>query len=118
MIRRNQKRRLPKSSSKGKVPLTHRRELVLAAGVIFVGVWLFEGTGILDYVRMTSELTRMQQDISELQRVNQSLAQEIQAIETNPLALEKLARERLGYVRKGETVYQLVETPHTTEERE
>ena len=82
----------------------------MVAGIVFLGVWLFEATGIVEYFRMTAELTRMEREIAELEQVNQALAEEIHRIETDPLALEKLARERLGYVRKGETVYQLVET--------
>jgi len=65
----------------------------------------------VNYFNMTRELTQMKQEIAELEKVNHALTEEIYQIETNPLALEKLARERLGYVRKGETVYQLVETP-------
>ncbi len=111
MIQRNHKRRPVKRSSKWGLWPAKARDMLLVAGVIFVGVWLFEGTGILKYYRMTSELKRMEKEIVDLTRVNQALADEIHRIETDPLELEKLARERLGYVRKGETVYQLVETP-------
>ena len=111
MIQRNRKRRpVKRTTTWGWWPASGRK-LLLVAGVMFMGVWLFEGTGILKYYRMTSELTRMEREILELTRVNQALADEIHRIETDPLELEKLARERLGYVRKGETVYQLVETP-------
>jgi len=111
MIQRNHKRRPAKPTSQWGWLSMRRRELLLVAGVMFLGIWLFEGTGILKYYRMTTELTRMEREISELTRVNEALADEIHRIQTDPLELEKLARERLGYVRQGETVYQLVDTP-------
>ena len=111
MIRQNQKRRPAKTPSRWGLSPSRRMQILLVCGVTFLGVWLFEATGLVNYFRMTTELTRMKQEIKELERINQALAEEIHRIETDPLALERLARERLGYVRQGETVYQLVETP-------
>jgi cell division protein FtsB len=43
----------------------------------------------------------------QLQRLNAELRIDIDRVQYDPIRLEELARERLGYVRKGETVYQL-----------
>lgn len=111
MIRGNQKQRSAKRASKWGVSHRRRFQVLVFCGMTFLGIWLFEATGIVNYFRMITELTRVTQEIAELERVNQAMAEEIHRIKTDPLALERLARERLGYVRKGETVYQLVETP-------
>ncbi len=111
MIRQNQKRRRKKATSTWGLSPTRKMQLLFVCGVTFLGIWLFEATGIANYFKMTTELARMKQEIVELEKVNLALTEEIYQIETDPLALEKLARERLGYVRNGETVYQLVETP-------
>lgn len=58
---------------------------------------------------MTHELNQVKEEIIELEQVNKELIQTIELVEADPFMLEKLARERLGYVKEGETVYQLVE---------
>ena len=44
-------------------------------------------------------------------RDNGALRGEIARLQHDPAKIEQLARERLGYVRKGETVYQLSPDP-------
>jgi len=72
-------------------------------------MWLMEGAEITQYVRMASELDRMNEEITELKQTNSALEKEIFLVQTDEFTLEKLARERLGYVKEGEVVYQLVE---------
>ena len=58
---------------------------------------------------------QLERDLQELQRATIGLRGEIDRLEHDPSRLEQLARERLGYVRKGETVYQVV--PDDADER-
>jgi cell division protein FtsB len=58
---------------------------------------------------------QLEQDIRNLQRATGELRGQIDRVEHDPAGIEQLARERLGYVRKGETVYQVV--PRESEER-
>lgn len=111
MIRHNHKRRPPKSSSKWKVSRRRWAQVGLVCGLAFLSMWVFEANGLIKYYTMTRELARMEQEMKDLEMANQSLAQEIERIKTDSFTLEKLARERLGYVRKGETVYQWAENP-------
>jgi cell division protein FtsB len=46
-----------------------------------------------------------------LQRTTRTLRQDIDGLQHDPAKIEQLAREQLGYVRKGETVYQLIPSP-------
>jgi cell division protein FtsB len=47
---------------------------------------------------------------------NASLRTDIGRLQRDPTKIEQLARERLGFVRKGETVYQLSSDPSKKEE--
>ena len=51
----------------------------------------------------------------ELQQQNQDLQAEVDALGTDA-EIEKLAREKLGYVRPGETAYVVLDPPGTTDE--
>ena len=48
------------------------------------------------------------QQIKELQKKNVMLAQEKHKLETDPVYLEKVGREKMGLVRQGEVVYKIV----------
>ncbi len=72
-------------------------------------VWLLEGAEITQYMRMADERDRMNEEIAQLEQANAMLEKEIHLVKHDSFTLEKLARERLGYVKEGEVVYQLVE---------
>lgn len=80
-------------------------------GVVLCLVWALQGTGLPQYWLMTQELKRTQTEIASLEEANAALREEIRLLESDPFTLERLARERLGYVKEGETVYQFVESP-------
>jgi cell division protein FtsB len=46
--------------------------------------------------------------IKELELKNKKLIQESQFLRNNPEYLEKVAREKMGLIREGETVYKIV----------
>ena len=80
------------------------------AGVCFLLLLAlcFGEMGLLRYFSMRDLAQELESEIQELQRSTKSLRSEIDRLERDPVKIEQLARERLGYVRKGETVYQLV----------
>ena len=51
-----------------------------------------------------------------LRNENVTLQQDILRLQHDPTKIEQLAREQLGYVRKGETVYQFI--PGSEKQRE
>ena len=108
MIQPNRKR-VVEPEKKGLIPRTWQKPLVLVVGVAVLVMWLMEGAEITQYVRIANDLDRMNQKITELEQANSALEKEIFLVETDEFILEKLARERLGYVKEGEVVYQLVE---------
>jgi cell division protein FtsB len=60
---------------------------------------------------MREQAQQLDVDLHELQRTTRTLRSDIDGLEHDPAKVERLAREQLGYVRKGETVYQLVPSP-------
>ncbi len=81
--------------------------LVLAAGSLLIGVWywpLFRQNE-----RMRKEILRLD---TQLQKENQNAKQlktSIDALRNDPKAVERLAREKLGYAMPGETVIRFEE---------
>ncbi len=71
--------------------------------------WWVDAAGVSHYLQMTQELERLQGEIRDLEGANEGLREEISRINHDPFVIEKLARERLGFVKEGEIVYQLVD---------
>lgn len=71
----------------------------------------FGEMSIPKYLGMKKNARSLEQEIQEIARTNAELRQEITRLQKDPARIEEVARERLGLVRKGETVYQIVEEP-------
>ena len=83
-------------------------------------IWLFGFTVVLlavflpSYVKMQDlkfKNREFAQRIESLQKHNTQLQQEQHLLETDPVYLEKIGREKMGLVREGETVYKIVPPP-------
>ncbi|NGZ02520.1 MAG: hypothetical protein CV090_05665 [Nitrospira sp. WS238] len=79
------------------------------AGCVWLLVALFSGEmGLTRYMSMREQATSLEHELTALRRESLELQQDIHRLQHDPTKIEQLAREQLGYVRKGETVYQLV----------
>ncbi len=92
---------------------------VAQAAGLGVCVWLlvalfFGEMGLPRYLAMRDRAVQLDDELSTLREETASLRKDIGRLQHDPSKLEQLARERLGYVRKGETVYQL--TPGQAEQ--
>jgi cell division protein FtsB len=76
--------------------------------VVLIASFFIDEMGLPRYVSMLKHARQLEQEIKDLQESNSELRNEISRVQHDPARMEELARERLGYVRKGETVYQLV----------
>jgi cell division protein FtsB len=76
--------------------------------VALIVSFFFDEMGVRRYVAMQKHARELQLDIKELEQTNGALRIEVKRIQHDPARIEELARERLGFVKKGETVYQLV----------
>ncbi len=97
--------------------MVHRRKRLLArvavlaggAFAIMLGVAFFFGDmGLFKYLQMRDHSRQLEQELKDLERTNAELRTDIRRAQSDPARIEELARERLGFVRPGETVYQIV----------
>jgi cell division protein FtsB len=108
--------------NRGRQWLDWQRRMVTVAHYIGAGACVllllalcFGEMGLPRYFSMRDHARQLEVDILELQRTAKALRGDIDRLEHDPVKIEQLARERLGYVRKGETVYQLI--PDSSQER-
>jgi cell division protein FtsB len=76
--------------------------LLVAAGIMLVVLWY------LPLVRqneaMRKEILRLETQIQQEEETSRQLRASIEALRTDPKTVERLAREKLGYAKPGETV--------------
>lgn len=84
----------------------------LLCGAYLLLSMLFGTMGILSHRRMLVVYRDLEAERQTLTSENQQLRQDVQALRADPATLERLARERLGMSRPGETVYRFYKTPN------
>ena len=83
----------------------------LVFGVVLATSFFFDEMGIPKYLSMMNHSEKLTEEIQALKGETDQLRREAGRLERDPERLEELARERLGLVKKGETVYQILEDP-------
>ena len=78
--------------------------VALLAGWLFVHV-MFGANGMVVYRQKRTEYQELQKNIVRVQQENERYTQQIQGLKSNQTAIEKEAREQLGYAKPGEYVY-------------
>jgi len=91
-------RRLEESTVKKKA-LGLAAFLIVAASILNA---FFGEHGVLGLMEARREHQALQREVEDLEVENQRLAREIQALRTDPLVVERLAREVLGMAKPGE----------------
>jgi cell division protein FtsB len=106
MTRRNRSQQ-----SVQRIRQTAKRVALVVGGIFAVALTVslfFDEMGVRRYIAMQKHARELELDIKELEQTNGDLRVEVRRIQHDPARIEELARERLGFVKKGETVYQLV----------
>jgi len=78
--------------------------VAVLAGCLFVHV-VFGANGMIIYKRKHAEYESLRKQIVQVQQENDRYTQQIQGLKSDQTAIEKEAREQLGYARPGEYVY-------------
>ncbi|HEY3972987.1 MAG TPA: septum formation initiator family protein [Candidatus Sulfotelmatobacter sp.] len=78
--------------------------VVVLAAFLFVHV-MFGANGMVVYKQKRSEYEALQKQIVQAQQENDRYTQQIQGLKSDQKAIEKEAREQLGYAKPGEYVY-------------
>jgi cell division protein FtsB len=80
---------------------------ILAVAMICVPVQILRPEGLPRMRGLESELHGVQDENAELTRDITRLRQEVHELKDDPGSVEKIARDRLGLVRKSEIVFQI-----------
>ncbi len=67
----------------------------------------FSNKGILQRIHLEDQKKEMQLKIHQAQGEQVQLQQQSKALDNDPKAIEKVAREKYGMIREGETVYKI-----------
>ena len=80
---------------------------LLPASLLLALYWaVFGGEhSVLDVRRTRIELAAETAEVARLRAANDSLRALVDSLETDPVVLERLARERFGLIRDGEVLY-------------
>jgi len=96
---------MPPSQSK-----TSRVQKILLTALVIVAVAIAGAAvvgkhGLLTYVNMKNRYEQMQRECRRLRKENERLRGEIKAWQSDPEAIEEVAREELGMIKPGEVLY-------------
>ncbi len=87
--------------------------IYIVLGIIFLigAVYIFfNDEGVLKYLKLKSDLNNLKEQISNVDKENQSIKAEIDSLQNKvPAKIEKVAREKYGMIRKGETTIKVIE---------
>jgi len=96
-------------------PLATKHKGIIAACVValilFVVAAVFGDHGLIHLLRMRNEQHELEQMAFTRQQGNEQLRQRIRRLESDDRYVEKLVRERLGWVKDGEIVYRVKVPP-------
>jgi cell division protein FtsB len=86
-----------------------RRRVATSAVVLLIALMgyhaVFGANGIIVYQQKRVEYRKLDAELRSLQEENQKLNDHIKALQTDPKAIEKEAREQLRYAKPGEVIY-------------
>lgn len=68
---------------------------------------IFGAHGLLAMRREKNKINQVQTENQSLDQENQDLSQHIQKLKTDPSAIEKIARDRMGLARPGELIFRM-----------
>ena len=86
------------------------RRRIATGAVALLAAWLFVhvmlgANGMVVYRQKRAEYQELRKHIVQVQQENERYTQQIQGLKSNQTAIEKEAREQLGYAKPGEYVY-------------
>jgi cell division protein FtsB len=89
-----------------KQTMTRKRLLLTIGLTVAVGIFvLFSQYGVVTRIGLSSDTTDLSVQMVRQRFVSDSLRAVIRVLETDTTEIERLARERYGYVREGEEVF-------------
>lgn len=93
-------------------PINKHKSIVIIIGVALCAVFLmlyFAPCGIQRYLKVREDLTLINKELDELKQKNQELTDEITLLKTDTNYVEKIARQKLGMLKKNEILFEVPE---------
>ena len=88
----------------------HMRQILGAALFVLLVHDIFGPHGFVAMRRTQKEIDQIREEIGKVNKENESLAEEVKALKTDPKAIERIARDEMGLARPGEMIFRLPET--------
>jgi cell division protein FtsB len=86
--------------------MTRKRLFTIAGLTLVVVVFvLFSNYGVITRLSLMSETEQLEQTMTTLKATSDSLRRQVRILETDSTEIERLARERYGYIRPNEEVF-------------
>src|SRR5207253_655972 len=96
-------------------PVTRPRLAGIAGAVVLAGLAFQAGEyGTVDWLKLRRQLIQERRAVRDLEVEVDSLARLARALESDPAAQERAAREQFGMIRRGEILYRLVPQADTS----
>jgi cell division protein FtsB len=81
---------------------------ILGLALLALGIHdVFGAHGYLAMRRSEKQIEEMRVEIERLNQENHSLLEHVNALKTDPAAIEKIAREQMGLARPGELIFKM-----------
>jgi cell division protein FtsB len=84
------------------------RIILLSIVTLVMYIFMFGDVGLLRIWKAQTELKTLSGRIAALEIDNERLGVQIERLRSDPFAIEKVAREKYGYLRPGERVYRII----------
>ena len=84
--------------------MRRRAFALVAVAVVVLTLAGFGASGFLRMSKVKQEIEALERDLASLRTQNAELTKTIECLRSDPLCIEKSAREDLGMAREGETI--------------
>lgn len=92
--------------------LSRYARVILGLALLLLAIHdVFGSHGLLAMRRTQSQIQQLRGEIDRLNHENGDLNKQVQALRTDPKAVERIAREEMGLARPGEMIFKLPDRP-------
>ncbi len=92
-----------------RIKISQKMALILLVGflVFIIMVFTISDVGFINIWKAQQKLNKMKNEIGRLEEENKLLENSIESLINDPFALEKIAREKYGYINPGDKVFRI-----------
>ena len=91
------------------------RALIIAVVVLIGLIFVAGDVGLWKLWVAQKQMKTLNEKIAELERTNELLSAEIGRLKGDAFTIEKVAREKYGYLKPGDRVYRIITLPENTD---